>query len=334
MPQNTPKESKAAGSGFLDGADGRERRVGVEIELAGIDLDAIARCVQATFGGHVERVSPCEQRLVGTELGEFKLELDFSYLKQLGREQSHGHSSELEQLATEAMAAVARNIVPFEVVSPPLPMSRLPELERLVAALRAGGALGTRSAARYAFGVHFNPELPALDVNTLLRYFKAYLCLHDWLSARERTDLVRRLSTFIQPFSRDYCRKVVDPDYWPDLETFIDDYLYWNPSRNRSLDMLPLFAWLEPARVRAVLPEEKINARPTLHYRLPNSDIDNPQWRLLDAWEDWLQVEALVRDTERLDELCRRYLQHFSKLAPQLLVPWAERVELWLSDPS
>lgn len=314
--------------------DGEERRVGVEIELAGIELDDIAACIRDTFGGHVQRVSPCEQRVVGTGLGDFALELDLSYLKQLGREQSHGHSSELEQLATEALAAVAKNLVPFEVVAPPVAISQLPVLDRLVQALREAGALGTRSAARYAFGVHYNPEMPATDTATLLRYFKAYLCLHDWLSARERTDLVRRLSTFIQPFSRDYCRRVLNPEYWPDRDTFIDDYLAWNPSRNRSLDLLPLLAWLDPERVRTALPEEKISARPTLHYRLPNSDVDNPDWSLLDAWSDWLQVEWLVRDAERLDDLCRRYLQHFSKLAPQLLVPWAERVEPWLHNPS
>ncbi|WP_229721801.1 amidoligase family protein [Marinobacterium nitratireducens] len=314
--------------------DGEERRLGIEIELAGIELDDIAACIRDTFGGHVERVSPCEQRVVGTAFGDFKLELDLSYLKQLGREQSHGHSSELEQFATEALAAVAKNLVPFEVVAPPVAISRLAELEQLTKALREAGALGTRSAARYAFGVHYNPELPATDIATVLRYFKAYLCLHDWLAARERTDLVRRLSTFIQPFSRDYCRHVLDPGYWPDQDAFIDDYLAWNPSRNRSLDLLPLLAWLDSDRVRAALPDEKISKRPTLHYRLPNSDIDNPEWSLLDAWNDWLQVESLVGDAERLDDLCRRYLQHFSRLAPQLLAPWAERVEPWLCDPS
>jgi hypothetical protein len=315
-------------------AEGRERRVGVEIELAGIELDEIAFCIQSTFGGRVERVSVCEQRVSGTEFGRFTLELDLSYLKQRGREQSHGHSSELDLLTTEALAAVASNIVPFEIVTPPIPLSRLDTLESLVLALRSAGALGTRSAARYAFGVHFNPELPSLDVQTLLRYFKAYLCLHDWLSAREQTDLVRRLSTFIQPFAKDYTQQVLSPDYWPDQDTFIGDYLEANPSRNRALDLLPLLACLDPGMVKAALPYEKVNARPTLHYRLPNSDIDNPRWRLLDAWQDWQQVEVLAQDPERLERLCRRYLAHMHSKVPDWIAPWAETVELWLADLS
>jgi hypothetical protein len=314
-------------------SEGRERRVGVEIELAGIELDDIARCIRATFGGRVERVSVCEQRVAGTEFGVFSLELDMRYLKKLGREQSHGHSSELENLATEALAAVASNLVPFEIVCPPIPFSRLDELETLVQSLREAGALGTHGAARYAFGVHFNPELPALDSDTLVRYLKAYLCLHDWLSAREQTALVRRLSTFIQPFTREYCQQVLQSDYRPDQDQLIRDYLAQNPTRNRALDMLPLFAWLDPEAVQTAVQDEKVSARPTLHYRLPNSDIDNPDWCLLDAWNDWQQVEALVQAPARLDSLCQEYLAHLRRPLPDWVAPWAEKVDLWLADP-
>jgi hypothetical protein len=314
-------------------SEGRERRVGVEIELAGIELDDIARCIRATFGGRVERVSVCEQRVAGTEFGVFSLELDMRYLKKLGREQSHGHSSELENLATEALAAVASNLVPFEIVCPPIPFSRLDELETLVQSLREAGALGTHGAARYAFGVHFNPELPALDSDTLVRYLKAYLCLHDWLSAREQTALVRRLSTFIQPFTREYCQQVLQNDYRPDQDQLIRDYLAQNPTRNRALDMLPLFAWLDPEAVQTAVQDEKVSARPTLHYRLPNSDIDNPDWCLLDAWNDWQQVEALVQAPARLDSLCQEYLAHLRRPLPDWVAPWAEKVDLWLADP-
>ncbi len=315
-------------------SEGRERRVGVEIELAGIELDDIARCIQAVFGGRVERVSVCEQRVAGTEFGRFSLELDLRYLKKLGREQSHGHSSELENLATEALAMVASNLVPFEIVCPPIPFSRLDVLETLVQRLREAGALGTHGAARYAFGVHFNPELPALDSLTLMRYLKAYLCLHDWLSAREETALVRRLSPFIQPFSREYCEQVLQSNYWPDQRGLIRDYLAHNPTRNRALDWLPLLAHLDPLAVKAAVPDEKVSARPTLHYRLPNSDIDNPDWRLLDAWQDWQQVEALAQDPVRLETLCRHYLAHLQRPLPDWIAPWSEKVELWLADPS
>jgi hypothetical protein len=127
---------------------------------------------------------------------------------------------------------------------------------------------------------------------------------------------------------------VLAPDYWPDQATFIQDYLALNPSRNRALDLLPLLAHLDPVAVKKALPGEKVNARPTLHYRLPNSDIDNPHWHLLDAWQDWQQVELLVQSPEQLDDLCRRYLRHLDRPLPDWVAPWSETVELWLSDRS
>jgi hypothetical protein len=91
-----------------------------------------------------------------------------------------------------------------------------------------------------------------------------------------------------------YRQRVLAPDYWPDQTTLIADYLTANPTRNRGLDLLPLFAYLNEEQVRSALPHEKIGPRPALHYRLPQCHLSDPNWSILPSWERWLTVERLA----------------------------------------
>ena len=310
-------------------ADGQERRLGVELEFNGLPLPRLAELVAEQLNGQLRQQSEYEIE-IDTPLGIFRAELDFDYLKRLARTQLKQPPGELEQAATELLGSLAFQLVPLELVSPPLPLSRLDQLTPLFERLRANGAKGTRHALHYAFGLHLNPELPDTDGATLLRYFKAYLCLHDWLAQREDIVAARKLSPYIRGFANDYCRRVIDLDYWPDLPQFSDDYLAANPSRNRSLDLLPILAWHDEARVQQLVQDDKVNKRPTLHYRLPNSDIDNPHWSLEHAWTGWLQVEMLANDERRLEQVCRHYAAHIDSLTPDFLDPWASKVTPWL----
>ncbi|MBM7455253.1 hypothetical protein HNR62_001113 [Oceanisphaera litoralis] len=310
-------------------ASGQERRLGVELELNGLPLPRLAELVAEQLNGRLRQRSEYEIE-IDTPLGTFRAELDFDYLKRLARVQLRQPPGELEQAATELLGTLAFQLVPLELVSPPLPLSRLDQLDALFERLRASGAKGTRHALHYAFGLHLNPELPGTDNLTLLRYFKAYLCLHDWLEQHEDIVAARKLSPYIRSFAKDYSRKVIDLNYWPDLPQFSDDYLVANPSRNRALDLLPLLAWHDEARVQQRVQDDKVNKRPTLHYRLPNSDIDNPRWSLQHAWTGWLQVEMLANDERRLDQLCRHYAVHLDSLTPDFLDPWMSKVKPWL----
>jgi hypothetical protein len=290
-------------------ATGVERRVGVEIELSGIALTAIAAAVQKNFGGQMIEHSPFELSIDDTQLGNFGIELDSQVIKWLGR-QMHKRDhplKDLEQRASDAMSMLAMNIVPCELVAPPVDVSALHKLDAVVADLRVAGGKGTRSSPWYAFGVHFNLELPQLDARTIAAYMKAYLCLNDWLVWHEGVDLSRRIPPFINPFPNDYAQLLVDPEYWPSLDTLIDDYLQYNPTRNRILDMLPLFQHLDAERVDTVVDDILVKPRPTLHYRLPNSEIDDADWTLRLPWNDFMQVEALANDTQRLERWCYRY---------------------------
>ena len=319
----------------MDKQDHSPRRVGIEIEMTGIDLAMIACQCNIAYGGRIREISPYEFFIEHTEIGDIQVELDFRYLKRIGRDKygsdvSQQQYSELEHYASDALAALSKNIVPCELVCPPLSMTRLEELNVIVQRLRQHNAKGTGYSILYAFGVHLNPELPDLNETTILNYLKSFLCLQDWLIESEGVSLTRKLSPFIDKFSAKYIKRVLDPDYKPELPQLIDDYLYFNPTRNRTLDMLPLFAYLDEDRVRAAIGDEKLNKRPTLHYRLPNSDIDNPHWGLWQCWNRWMQVEYLANDADRLLSVCQHYMKTHQQFFQDLLTPWKDQVRQWL----
>jgi hypothetical protein len=122
-------------------------------------------------------------------------------------------------------------------------------------------------------------------------------------------------------------RRLVAPDYWPGLSAFIDDYLDANPTRNRDLDLLPLLLHLDEPRVRAALPDEKINARPTFHYRLPDARVSDPGWSIAPDWNRWVAVERLAAERSRLDAAGATFLafqgeeKSWADLAERIALP-------------
>ncbi|MDT8319405.1 MAG: amidoligase family protein [Xanthomonadales bacterium] len=315
-------------------AGGEPRRVGVELELIGLDVPAVSRIVARRFGLTIEKKSRYEFLLAGDEAGDWAVELDFEYLKEKGREDvpEDELAAFLGDAAESVLRAGAEFVVPVEVVSPPLPMPRLADVQLLVEDLRDAGARGTGAGFSYAFGLQFNPELPNLQAKTIVSYLKAFFCLHDWLVERSAPDFTRRLTRFSAPFPARYLRKVIDSDYWPDRDKLIDDYLADNPTRNRSLDLLPLFLHLDEERVRSVVDDPRVKARPTLHYRLPNCEIDKPDWGIDLAWNDWLAVEALAADPECLNELCAQYVRWIKEPLSHVWGNWADEVEAWIDN--
>ena len=314
-------------------ADGETRRVGVELEYSGLDIESSAKLVSKEFGGRIDPVSAYECKIRDTEFGDFQVELDFGLLKQIGRDGAEeAADDESEQLPERLLASVAEALVPFEIVTPPLPMHRLGELEELIERLRREGAQGTRHSAFYAFGLHLNPEMPDTDAATVLAYMQAFACLYPWLVRVGEIDWSRRFTVYIQPYPNDYVRAIIDRDYSPAIETLIDDYLKANPARNRALDMLPLFAHIDEERVRAVVDDDRIKPRPTLHYRLPNCEIDLREWSIQKPWKQWLQVEHLARDEKRLEKMRRGYCRYLDNPVRAMLKDWSKSCERWLVE--
>ena len=301
---------------ILRNARGEVRKAGFELEYAGLSLEAAAVIVRHVFGGRHFAEGASVQRVTGTRFGTFKLEIDSSLLKDRKYEQplravgldpeKLGGASRVERAVAKLFAVAG---VPYEIVTPPIPITDLAPLDELRRLLCQNEASGTRARPWYAFGLHINPEIPSDDPAQLRDILRAFLLLYPWLKRRVKVDLARAISPYVNPFPADYIRLVLSPDYPADVDRLIEDYLAHNSTRNRPLDMLPVLCHLREERVMdRVEDKHLVRARPAFHYRLPNCLVDEPDWTLGREWNTWVEVERLANDPERLAAMSREYL--------------------------
>jgi hypothetical protein len=316
--------------------DGSARQVGVEFELQGIAVDMLARMVASTLRGDIETVSEVEYLVRVPKQGAYRVEVDYARLKQRAKERQEAGAADksaLDDLTTDALNAVSSVIVPCEVVTPPLPVEEfLGPVQTLMNTIREAGGKGTGHSFFYAFGLHLNVEPPDLDAGTIAAYMKAFACLFDWIVAQEEVDWARQVTPYINRYPGEYDLQLTDPDYWPDLDTLIVDYLRSNATRNRALDMLPLFADIAPSAVRIAVDDDLIKARPAFHYRLANCAIDDPDWSIADPWGRWLHIERLANDRDALNDCCNAYRQDRDRVLHRVDNAWRETVTQWLKQ--
>lgn len=305
---------------------GNERRVGFELEFAGLEMPVVAEILADSLGGSINPETHAECQVEAEDLGSFKVELDWHFAKETAKQRAAQHAAEFEHDIPddpfiEWLTKIASQVVPVEVVCPPIVISRLAVLDKMVVALRQAGALGTEESMVYAFGVHINPELPDLEPKTIVRYLQAFCVCQSWLVKAHEVDPVRRLTPYINLYPADYLMQVMS---YTDvtMDALIDDYLQWNPTRNRALDLTPLFKFIDQERLESKLTDPRINSRPTFHYRMPNCAIENPTWTLSRAWNIWSVIEYLASHDEQLSELRIKFLDHQEKLISLEGEPW------------
>jgi len=283
-----------------------------------LPLDVALQLLEATCGGHSRAESRTQGCVEGTRWGKFKVEIDSaplqarSYLKPLEYVGIEPDSA-AAQFVEDSVLRVATEIVPLEIVTPPVPWNELEQLDPLWSALRSAGAEDTRASLLYAFGLHLNPEPPDLEVSTVLAHLQAFLLLEDWIAEATDIDLTRRVAPYIRSFPEEYRVKVLSEAYAPDWRGFVADYVAHNPTRNRSLDLAPLMAHASGEDLSARIEEwSLVKPRPTFHYRLPNSDLNQPGWSPARDWNRWVAVERLASSPALLGELAAAHLADFA----------------------
>lgn len=302
MQRGSERRADFADPPIRENAAGRLRTVGVEVEFGALSARQAATALAAGLGGSVIEEDAHALIVEATALGDLMVEIDTRY----AHPQRHPGTrwGRLGRAGAARLGAASQRFVPRELVTRPMPLDRLALVDRAVEVLRLAGARETGPAA---FGLHFNPEPPRLDPETIAAILKAFMLLNDWLRRESRPRRLAHRLGFGRRYPPAYMRRVVAPDYWPDLDDLMDDYLAANPTRDRDLDLLPLFLHFDERRVRARLPGEKIGKRAVLHYRLPTARVSQPGWSIAPDWNRWVAVERLAADRSRLEKLAAAY---------------------------
>lgn len=309
-------------------SSGSQRRVGVEIEFAGLRAEAVANLVSDHYGGTISMEDPHRFR-IETSLGDFIAELDLQYAH-ADNEQPGFIAESLQEMGLDVPTAIgdlSEGIAPCEVVSPPLAVTDLPGFDDLVTRLVHAGAKGTEDNLVYAFGLHLNPEVADTGAPYLLNMLRAYMLMADWLREEAKQDFTRTVLAFARPFPKAYIDYLLNSVYDPTVETLIDDYLRFNNTRNRELDCLPLFSHIDRDRVLQVVQDKRVKARPTFHYRLPDARFKDNPGLVCREWNRWVAVERLSENPGKIDTLTTAYFHTSSALIPE---SWMEEMKKWL----
>lgn len=295
---------------FEQTSDGKDRLCGIEIEFAGPTELETGTLIAKEFGGTVTDRGDHSVTVAGTRFGDIEVELDITLRKR----------DDLPFLK-EGLDAF-RGLIPVEVVTPPLSRAQLEEFNTICTGLRRIGAMGSRSGVFLGFGVHLNPEVVSPDHRFTLDTITAFALLEPWLRAKEQVDTTRRMMPFIGAWPQALISKLAHNSYdsLADLMRMACSHIQ---SRNLSLDLLPLFKHAEPDLFAELFDiQDKTATRPTFHFRLPDSRIDEADWSLLQPWQLWRQVEMVAANNALLDALRDAWKTHDSA--------WFERKSVWV----
>ncbi|SHI61873.1 Putative amidoligase enzyme [Palleronia salina] len=301
--------------------DGAPRRVGVEVELGGLDERAVTHILANGLGGTERQTGDYEWTVEGSDLGTVEILLDTKL-------RDHA-SSKIAQMGLD----LGRAVIPVEYVTEPVLPRELARIEAVNEALVAAGALGTQDGVALGFGVHLNAALPAMSVPAILPTLRAFCLVEECLRDSMDIDPARRILPFVDPMPAALTDEICAPeaDDW-DMDALTDAYLEHAASRNHALDLLPILKQHAPDRVVAAVPQmDHKSARPAWHYRLPDCRIDDPAWSVTLEWNRWCAIERIGADADLLDRLCTAWRDHRSGVL-HLPGGWRDRAAEILND--
>ena len=293
---------------------GEERQVGFEIEFQNLTPLKTAELIKDCAGGNIDKESDASF-IVHTHYGEFKAETDAKLLKKLAKSSEDNIKVEkfdFEGVVKDIISPITEELVPTEIVSPPLKMKDFKVIEKIEKAIIKANAKGTNESSYFAFAMQFNPEIKEKDPKYILNVLRSYILMSSWLRSQIDIGLSREITGYVDDFPTKYALKVLAPDYAPNIDELINDYLMDNPTRNRGLDLLPLFLFCDKERVRSKVVDDRVKSRPTFHYRLPSSQIGLESWNIGVEWKRWCLVEKISEDTEFLNKLAKSFIKIYN----------------------
>lgn len=312
----------------------KNRKIGFEFEFGGLSLENSALLVAKIFDGKVSYNHSSEAKINSKKYGDFVVELDAAIVKNIAEnlEQNDEKEDSLKKQTSKIIGSLASKIVPCEIVTPPLNFEDLPKLQVLCEELYKKEAKGTKSGIINAFGMHINIEIPSRNVDDIKNILRAFIILYPWLVKKMKVDFARNISKYIKPFPKKYSCLILDKNYNPSWDEFIDDYLKHNLTRNRALDLLPLFAEINNSKLDILSDDEKklVKARPAFHYRLPNCEVSSSEWNIARDWNYWCEIEKLAFDSRKLDKISQEYLDFGHNILnldmKDFLVSWPQKL--------
>lgn len=327
---------------ILHNYQGEERKVGVEFEFVGVDLDTASKIITDLFGGTYKKTSRFYGKVENETYGDFTLELDARLLRDKAYESFLGEfgirlneyfigERSLQDSVENLLENIASSFVPYEISTPPVPISQIDLMDRLNDGLRQNKAKGTKAFFMYAFGLHFNIQVVDETLEEAIRYLRAFVLLYPWIFKNSSIDLARRITPYIDEFPRNYLELLLDKNYTPDLKKFANDYYRFNPTRNRPLDMYPLLAYMDYETVSSTQDMNMVSPRPALHYRLPNCQTDEPEWSVAREWNLWIAVEELAQDPEKIEAMSREFLKTQNYFILNFTEKWIRRTSEWIN---
>ena len=320
---------------------GTERQAGLEFEFSGLTLKQASELLAKVYqSASITVQNEFLHTVEVPDVGEFHLEIDSimlknkqyeDHLKKIGIDIS---GSEVSHTIATGLARFSEGLVPKELVTPPIPLSKLSTLEKVREQYQLAGAQGTQSSWAAGFGLHINIESPNTKAATVLAYLQSFILLYEWICKKSDIDLTRKVLPYIKGFSKDYANHILDLNYQPTDTSLIADYLKFNPTRNRALDLLPIFKHMNPKLLEdAPIEHDLVKPRPAYHYRLPNCSIGNPKWQIADEWRYWVEIDDLANDRDKLEKLRIAYFKLHSTQSLDLFSnDWISEVDRCLQS--
>lgn len=297
--------------------------------MSGLSAEDAARHIVDLFGGEKEARDASGMTgevlaVSGTSLGDFGIRFA---PPDSPAEERPGATRALTRAAVEKLAAVSGPVSSCEVHCPPVPFREVDCLDRLLDELRRSGAARDREAAPLPLGFDLVVDAEDTGADTIASVIKSFCLISDWLRQDYAAPDIEEAIAFPEPYSLDYRTLVAEPGYQPDINRLAADYIRHNPTRNRELDLLPLFADIaaEALETEDTLPP--IQPMRAYCYRLPRAGLARAGGIVADELQRWQMVESIAADPVRLGQMGEAFLARSHEFVE---ADWTDECEKWL----